>query len=106
MEIAFDTQRLRTLSENTAVATRELGHSAADGLRRRLADLRAAQSVCDLVASPPTQLDDPLELSIPIADGFHLVLRCNHLEAPMLNTGSLDWSSVERVKIMGVERDG
>jgi hypothetical protein len=78
----------------------------AEDLKRRLADLRAAESVRDLVASPPTQLEDPMELSIPMANGFRLILRSNHLDSPMLDSGSVDWSAVERVKIMRVEQHG
>jgi len=93
------------LCENSTTATRELGEVAAERLKRRLADLRAAESVHDLVASPPTQFDDPREISLPIASGFRLVLRSNHLETPMLGSHSVDWSAVERVKVMRVEQD-
>ena len=79
---------------------------AADGLRRRLADLRAAVSIDDLVASPPTKLADPNELAIPVSVGLRLVLRCNHLKPPMLSSNAVDWSSVDRVKIIKVESDG
>jgi toxin HigB-1 len=106
LEIAFETQRLRTLCENNTKAARELGHAAAEQLKHRLADLRAAQSIRDLVASPPEQLEDPMEVSVAIGSGFHLLLRANHPETPIVKSGCVDWSTVERVKIMRIEKNG
>ena len=106
MEISFDTQSLRGLCEDSTKAAQKLGQVAAEDLKRRLADLRAAESIEDLVASPPTRLDDLRELSIQIADGFRLILRSNNLTLPMLDSKRVDWLAVDRIKVMRVEPDG
>ena len=54
MELLFKTQMLRTICEEEARAVSMLGVEAADRLRSRLADLRAAGTVSDLVAGNPS----------------------------------------------------
>jgi hypothetical protein len=86
------------------IAERELGVAVAESLRRRLADLRAATSVSDLIASPPLPLTDPLQMAIELSDGYRLVLAANHVSVPMLGSGLVDWSAVTRIKLLRMER--
>jgi hypothetical protein len=106
LELAFSTRALRTLCENEAAATRELGAKRASSLRRRLADLRAAISVKDLVAGHPTQTADSKDnLEIDIGAGARLVFCANHSVVPRLTPGNVDWSNVSRVKLLRIESD-
>ena len=57
MELAFATKSLRQLCENEARAKRDLGETVAERLKRRLADLRAAECVKDLVAGHPREVE-------------------------------------------------
>lgn len=106
MELAFSTKALRTLCENEEAATRELGAKRAGSLRRRLADLRAAVSVNDLVASHPRQTADSKDnLEIDVGAGSRLVFCANHSVIPRLASRNVDWSSVSRVKLLRIESD-
>lgn len=106
LEISFATSQLRSLCENAAKAKRELGKSAADTLQRRLADLRAAYSIKDLVTSAPTRLRDQMELSIGLAEDYVLCIRCGHRNPPLDAQGHIDWLRVSRVKVMEVRKNG
>jgi hypothetical protein len=106
LEIAFATSQLRFLCENAAKAKRELGKSTADALQRRLADLRAASSIQDLVAGAPTRLSDDMELSVQLADSGMLRIRSAHKETPVNPQGNVDWLRVSRIKIMEVRKNG
>jgi hypothetical protein len=106
LELAFSTRALRTLCENEAVATKELGAKRANSLRRRLADLRAAISVKDLLAGHPTQAADSKDnLEIDIGGRARLVFCTNHTVVPRLTSGTVDWSNVSRVKLLRIESD-
>ena len=104
MELAFDDKSLRTLCESEAPARRELGLEVAEVLKRRLADLCAATSVKDLVAGQPRELD-AAHMAVDLCDGHRIVFCANHSSNPMTETGDLDWSKVNRVKVLRIERD-
>lgn len=105
MEIAFTNLSVRTVCENEAHAKNELGSEVAEVLKRRLADLRAATSVRDLVAGQPRELDgaDKRHLAIDLCNGRRIVFCANHLKHPVTGTGELDWLKVTRIKILRVE---
>jgi hypothetical protein len=106
LELAFSTRALRTLCENEAAAMRELGATRAGSLKRRLADLRAAVSVSDLVVGNPRQTADSKDnLEIDIGADARLIFCTNHAAIPRLASGNVDWSSVSRVKILRIESD-
>src|SRR5690242_7486082 len=58
VEIAFAKKSLRRLCESERAARRSLGATVAERLKRRLADLRAANCVKDLVAGRPKELQN------------------------------------------------
>jgi hypothetical protein len=104
LELAFATKALRTLCENEAAATHELGTERANGLKRRLADLRAAENAGELVAGRPRQASDSNNrLKIDISDTSCLVLSSNHATIPRLDSGGVDWPNVTRVKVLRIE---
>lgn len=106
LELAFSTKALRTLCENEAAATQALGAERAEGLKRRLADLRAAYHAGELVAGRPRQAADSKDhLEVDISDGSSLVLCSNHSTTPRLDSGGVDWSNVTRVKALRIEAD-
>ncbi len=107
MEIAFETQSLRQLCESETKAQRDLGVRIANDLKRRLADLRAATSVKDLVAGQPRELDGTRSryFAVDLCEGYHIVFCANHTTVPELESGGVDWSRVSRVKILEIERD-
>lgn len=107
LELAFSKRSLRHLCENEAKAKRELGASVAQKLRRRLADLRAATCVTDLVAGQPRELENlrSRHIAVDLREGFRIVFCANHNAIPTLESGGVDWAKVSRVKIMRIESD-
>jgi hypothetical protein len=107
LEIAFDSKHLRTICESEAHAKDELGVTVAEMLKHRLADLRAAISIRDLVAGRPRLLEGTGDLcmTLDLSEGYRMVFCANHPKNPVATTGGLDWLRVSRVKIMRIERD-
>jgi proteic killer suppression protein len=105
LELAFDTKSLRDLCEKEEKARRELAPDVAQKLKHRLADLRAADSVEDLVAGRPreTESANPGYFVIDLTDGSRLAFCANHRNVPLLTSGGVDWSRVSRIKILRIE---
>ena len=53
LELAFNSRELRSICEHEPTAKDALGAEIAEALRRRLADLRAATSIADLIVGNP-----------------------------------------------------
>lgn len=106
MEIGFDTKKLRSICESNLDAQRKLGNEVAEVLQRRLADLRAATNIGDLVANPPTEVDGevPEHLGIDLPSGYQIIFSANHPKKPITESGILDWSRVNRVRILDIRR--
>lgn len=104
LNLAFASKALRSLCEDKSIAERKLGTESAGRLTRRLADLRAAESLADILAGDLVQYLWPAtsELSFGL-NGFRLVLRVNHQIVPVDDIGDIDWKRVRRVKIVRIE---
>ena len=107
MELAFDSEGLRSLCEDESVATRELGAVASDLLRHRLADLRAASSIADLLVGRPRMVvsAEIEQLVIDLNNGFVIVLQANHPKNPIKEGEGLDWEAISRLKVVHIGRD-
>lgn len=107
LEIAFAEKSLRQLCENETKAQQVLGAAMAEKLKRRLADLRAATCITDLVAGRPRELDGPCPrpFAVDLRDGARIVFSANHNVNPLLKSGCVDWPKVSRVKILRIEVD-
>jgi plasmid maintenance system killer protein len=105
LELAFATKQLRDLCENEATATRGLGVEAASSLRRRLADIRAALGVKDLVAGRLSEVGGTggLVLALSLEGGYRITFSANHPKNPMTTSGIPDWTRISRVKLLSVE---
>ena len=103
MELAFDSKSLRTICESEAQAKLELGAPIAELLKRRLADLRAARSIKDLVAGQPRIGADGQYMVVDLCDGHRIVFKANHTNCPMTNANEVDWPRISRIKILRIE---
>lgn len=83
-----------------------LGPEAAASLRQVLADLRAADALFDLAdfIDFPTGYEN--ELVLPFGPTHRLVMRCGNRTPPRLPDGALDWSAVDRLKVMEITANG
>jgi proteic killer suppression protein len=105
MEIAFESKSLRTVCESESQAKQELGDAVAAALKRRLADLRAATSINDLVAGRSRVGNDRNKMMIDLCDGYRLIVQANHIKNPKLEGGGVNWKKVNRIKIVRIERN-
>lgn len=105
MELAFSTRMLRTLCQDHEEAVNRIGAPAADVLRTRLADLRAATYLAELPAGRPAVLDgEPPRLRFELCDGWALLLSVAHQSVPRTEDGELDVTKVRRVLVQGISR--
>jgi 3-oxoacyl-ACP reductase-like protein len=104
LELAFATKTLREICESEVKASRELGVRVAEKLKRRLADLRAASCVNDLVAGRRrTRSSRNRQMALNLNKSSKIILCSNHNTTPILESGNVDWSKVTRVKILRIE---
>ena len=84
---------------------RAFGIKAAARLRDRLADIRAADAVTDLIAGRPREIEGGRHrlFAVDLASGCSLVFCANHVRIPVDETDRVDWSKVTRVKILKIE---
>lgn len=102
--ISFRTIALRTICEIAGQAEREYGDEPARALRRRLADIRAAETAADLVVGRPRDLGDgTARMLIDLGDSHRLVFCANHPGTSGSGRQEPDWSKVRRVKILDIE---
>ena len=107
LEIAFAQKSIRQTCERFARAKLLLGAKVADKLKRRLADLRAATRVADLVVGHPSETNGRhRRISIDLCDGYQLILGPNHTATPIDASGRVDWSKVSRVKLFAIRKGG
>jgi proteic killer suppression protein len=103
MELAFRTRRLRTLCEDDTAAQDEYGPSLCEQLRSRLADLRAVNSIDELIVGQPTI--DPVDrqiLRLKLTVDVEMELRVNHPSPPVDEEGAIDWSRVRRLQVLNI----
>jgi hypothetical protein len=105
LEISFHTERLKDVCIDSALADQTLGAAAAEALRNRLDDIRAADSVYDLLAGQPAAgVHNGVECyRVSLVNGARLVFVPSHNVSRINAQGAVDWTRVRRVRIMAVE---
>src|SRR5689334_2623116 len=106
MELAFETVELRRVCESDVEARKCFPEGTAEELQDRLADLRAATSVSDLVAGGPS-LDArlPGRIRFGLDGGYELVCVGNHPRPPITDDGLADFGRMRRVKVVMIGQD-
>ena len=103
VELAFETKLLRDQCERRELAEAEFGMTVARTLRNRIADLRAAQTLADLIAGKPRWVDSLRNtLTVDLTARYRMVLSVNH---PVLGNRSrrLSDDNIHRVKLLRIE---
>jgi hypothetical protein len=105
VELAFATTRLRSICENRRTAKAALGADAALELAQRVADLSALSTAAELSDLFADDVIDrsPSERSLRLRAGYNLVFCAGHVEVPLVEDGSTDWSEVSRIRILALE---
>ena len=105
MELAFRTRSLRTVCQDHEQAVRMMGVSAADVLRTRIADLRAATYLAELPAGRPDVINgDRPQLRFELSEGWSLLMRVGHETVPLTEEGELDQARVRRALVQEISR--
>jgi proteic killer suppression protein len=77
----------------------------AEKLRHRLADLQAATSAADLAAGQPREIKvgGHSYIAIELCEKVRIVFCANHNAIPTHESGDVDWSQVNRIKIVAID---
>lgn len=104
MEISFQSEALLNLCISDSIADHEFGSTAAEALRNRLDDIRAADCVDELLAGHPhaTQLAGQDCYQLEFAKGRWLWIAPNHINPRVIADGTPDWGRVRRVLVIAV----
>jgi len=107
LKLSFQTRDVRTLCEEDTEARERLGSAAADALRHRIEDLRAAATVFDVIVGglrlDPASTNGSVHL-LDLEDGWVLRFSANHAKLPLSSDGVVDWRGVSRIQIMDISR--
>ena len=104
LEISFETIELREVCTNELEAAQMLGATAAEALKHRISDIRAADSVRDVLAgNPRTGTLYNIECYFfDLSSSYCLTVVAAHA-TPRLNAdGTVDWDRVRRVKVVSL----
>ncbi|EGR2844418.1 killer suppression protein [Vibrio parahaemolyticus] len=104
LEISFQTRELRDICQTQAIAENTLGNDVAATLRKRVADLMAAESYLDLPLGNPRLIykDGNECLILDLCLGRYLEFIPGYHNAPIDHSGEVNWSQVFRVKLMKI----
>lgn len=104
MEISFHTQELLNLCVDVSLADETFGTGAAEALRNRLSDIRAADSVLELLAGRPAPVLHKEQhcYRLEIAVGVWLIMVPNHNKPRLDASGLPDWGRIRRVRVLEV----
>jgi hypothetical protein len=103
MELAFETVGLRHVCESDLEARKCFPQGTVEELQARLADMRAAKSVSDLVAGKPYfDPHPPGRIRFGLDGGYELMCVGNHPRPTLTGDGLIDFSRMRRVKIVTI----
>lgn len=105
MELVFANLELRSICESRRRATNRLGAEAAYELTQRLADIFAFATAAELAELFPNDIVDrsPSERALRLQSGHDLVFCAGHVDVPVLEDGSTDWTKISRLRIIALE---
>lgn len=107
MEISFQTKELRDICQTQAIAETSLGIEVASVIRRRVADLIAANSYLELPLGNPRfeYIDNSECLILDLKLGYFFQFVPSHIVTPRCSDGTVEWSRVFRVKLMKIGKN-
>jgi proteic killer suppression protein len=105
MDMSFDSKKVQAICMKIGKAKRELGVELAGALQRRLADLDAAITIADVpIGNLRPHNKDGSVMTMDISPTCRLTFAAAHARNPTDAKGLVDWSKVERIKILTIER--
>jgi len=98
LELAFADESLREFCSKKLAAETEYGAAVAKRLRSRIADLRAAENVAELVAGN-ARVHDHDSYIVDIYKDWRLIFKANHSVSPLSTNKQIDWTRVTRIQV-------
>jgi proteic killer suppression protein len=102
LEITFNTRELRNICEDESLATQTLGSDTAKALKNRLADIRAADIISDVLAGQPSLDKNTDCYHFELANGHKLIVKPSHVTERTNTDGTTDWKRVHRVQVISL----
>jgi hypothetical protein len=105
VELNFANLELRSICESRRRAIHVLGAEAARELAQRLADISAFATAAEFADFFSDEIVDrsPQERALRLQAGRDLVFCAGHVEVPIAEDGSTDWTKVSRLRIIALE---
>ena len=103
MDLAFEDRDIRRICEDKKTAIEKYGTFVAEVLQNRLADLRAATSLKDILVGEPALLIDST-FKINLIDWYTIVFTANNRRLSYDSQGNIDWSFITRIKILSIDQ--
>lgn len=102
MKILYADEKVKALCTDERKAQRRLGREGFKKLRRRLADLEAAQSLDELPAGRPHPLKGKRkgQFALDLNGGNRLVLEAADDPPPLDAGGNLEWRKVRSIRLI------
>jgi len=109
MEIEYKTNKLRESVENPNAIMKNYGKMAKQ-VKKRLEELKAVKSLEDFRQMPQANCHELTnnrkgELALDISANYRIIIISNHDPKPKKEDGGLDWSLVNKVKILAIGED-
>jgi plasmid maintenance system killer protein len=107
MEIFFRTKGIQKVCSENAVAKKKLGAKMARRLQQRMMELRAAESLTDMLHLPPARChelkgDRKGQLSLDLEHPYRLLFVPANIPMPRKEDGGLDWAGVTEIEIIDI----
>ena len=108
MEILFQNNQLRKVFNGHKLLVRRFGAIQAKLIQRRLAEIRAANTLEDLRTLPQVRCHELKEnragqISVDVQHPYRLLFECANDPIPHKPDGGLDWEQVTAIVVLGVE---
>jgi hypothetical protein len=106
LEIGFFTEELRNLCEREELAIASIGVAAAEALHKRLADIRAAEFIDEVLSGKPrrSNLGGTECVLFNLNGEYTLAIVANHSPPRLDKFGSTEWPRVRRVMVRTLDR--
>jgi proteic killer suppression protein len=107
MDIIFGTSKMERECNDSKLARKKHGKERADRLRRRLDELRAANSLEEIRTLPQARAHELVadragQISLDLDHPYRLIIEPAHDPLPVKDDGGLDWQKVTAVRILEI----
>ena len=108
MEIIFNSTKMEKICNDSRKTQKYFGSIRAKIIRRRLDELRAADTLEDMRSLPSARCHELSQnrkgqLSVDLDHPYRLLFVPEHAPVPTKADGGLDWSRVTAIRILGAE---